>query len=167
MLVPQKSELTLLCERFQQQFGHVTSDGSANMLMLNDVAEALGVPRRRLYDVINVFESIEVCAAAAGVWLHLCFGLFVFSTVCVSQFKCCWLGGLLVLLRVLGLICALSLLQLAGGFLPACSLYAKLDARKPPPPWPELTLLPPILSSPSCSSFPPPAGDAARGQADV
>lgn len=36
------------------------ADGTANMLMLNDVAEALGVPRRRLYDVINVFESIEV-----------------------------------------------------------------------------------------------------------
>ena len=118
--VAQKSELTLLCERFQQQFGHLQAragaggagrmgqrgarlrtrlgrhgrmprtlppplpppprrclhsigprrrcaphslpqaDGSANPLMLNDVAEALGVPRRRLYDVINVFESIEV-----------------------------------------------------------------------------------------------------------
>jgi hypothetical protein len=58
--VAQKSELTLLCERFQQQFGHLQADGSPNPLMLNDVAEALGVPRRRLYDVINVFESIEV-----------------------------------------------------------------------------------------------------------
>lgn len=59
-LVPQKSELTLLCERFQQQFGHLQPDGSPTLLMLNDVAEVLGVPRRRLYDVINVFESIEV-----------------------------------------------------------------------------------------------------------
>ncbi len=40
--------------------GSLQADGSPNPLMLNDVAEALGVPRRRLYDVINVFESIEV-----------------------------------------------------------------------------------------------------------
>ena len=39
MLVPQKSELTLLCERFQQQFGHLQPDGSPTLLMLNDVAE--------------------------------------------------------------------------------------------------------------------------------
>ena len=57
---PAKSELTVLCERFQQQFGYLQPDGSPNLLMLNDVAEQLGVPRRRLYDVINVFESIEV-----------------------------------------------------------------------------------------------------------
>lgn len=50
------------------------ADGSPNQLMLNDVAEALGVPRRRLYDVINVFESIEVSrggigqGADGGVW---------------------------------------------------------------------------------------------------
>ena len=62
--MPQKSELTLLCERFQQQFGHLQPDGSPTLLMLNDVAEVLGVPRRRLYDVINVFESIEVKIAA-------------------------------------------------------------------------------------------------------
>lgn len=41
----------------------VQADGTPNTLMLNDVAEALGVPRRRLYDVINVFESIEVRCA--------------------------------------------------------------------------------------------------------
>lgn len=45
--------------RFNSQLPQ--ADGSPNSLMLNDVAEALGVPRRRLYDVINVFESIEVC----------------------------------------------------------------------------------------------------------
>lgn len=57
---PVKSELTVLCERFQQQFGYLHPDGTPNALVLTSVAEALGVPRRRLYDVINVFESIEV-----------------------------------------------------------------------------------------------------------
>jgi hypothetical protein len=68
----QKSELTLLCERFQAQFGHLQPDGSPQMLMLNDVAEALGVPRRRLYDVINVFESIEVMKRVGKLMYEFC-----------------------------------------------------------------------------------------------
>lgn len=38
---PPKSELTVLCERFQQLFGYLNPDGSPNMLLLNDVAEGL------------------------------------------------------------------------------------------------------------------------------
>ena len=69
---PQKSELTHLCERFQFQFGHLQPDGSPTLLMLNDVAEALGVPRRRLYDVINVFESIEVMKRVGKLMYEFC-----------------------------------------------------------------------------------------------
>ena len=53
------------------------ADGSPNPLMLNDVAEALGVPRRRLYDVINVFESIEVRHSAAGLLSRSVAGLLI------------------------------------------------------------------------------------------
>jgi hypothetical protein len=68
----QKSELTLLCERFQYQFGHLQEDGTPALLMLNDVAEALGVPRRRLYDVINVFEAIEVMRRVGKLMYEFC-----------------------------------------------------------------------------------------------
>lgn len=56
---PPKSELTLLCERFQRRYGRLGPDGLPRVLLLNDVAASLDVPRRRLYDVINVFEAIE------------------------------------------------------------------------------------------------------------
>lgn len=56
---PPKSELTLLCERFQRRYGRLAPDGTPRVLLLNDVAASLEVPRRRLYDVINVFEAIE------------------------------------------------------------------------------------------------------------
>lgn len=68
----QKSELTLLCERFMHQFGHLQPDGSPTQLMLNDVAEALGVARRRLYDVINVFESINVMQRVGKLTYEFC-----------------------------------------------------------------------------------------------
>jgi hypothetical protein len=71
-IAAQKSELTLLCERFQYQFGHLQPDGSPTLLMLNDVAEALGVPRRRLYDVINVFEAIEVMKRVGKLMYEFC-----------------------------------------------------------------------------------------------
>jgi hypothetical protein len=67
-----KSELTNLCEKFLSAFGHLHPDGSASLLMLNDVAETLGVPRRRLYDVINVFESIDIMRRIGKLQYEFC-----------------------------------------------------------------------------------------------
>ena len=55
-----KSELTRLSEMFQACFGHLSPSGGPTRMRLNDIVEALGVPRRRMYDVINVLESLEV-----------------------------------------------------------------------------------------------------------
>lgn len=57
---PCKSGLLLLCERFTQRFGQLTADGQPSSLLLNEVAAALDVPRRRLYDILNVLEAVEV-----------------------------------------------------------------------------------------------------------
>lgn len=59
---PCKSGLVLLCERFTQRFGQLTADGKPSCLPLNEVATALEVPRRRLYDILNVLEAVEVRA---------------------------------------------------------------------------------------------------------
>lgn len=61
-----KSGLVLLCERFTQQFGQLTAEGAPSCLPLNDVAKALAVPRRRLYDILNVLEAVEVRAATCS-----------------------------------------------------------------------------------------------------
>lgn len=59
---PCKSDLLLLCERFQALYGHTQPDGSPSAIGLNAAAVALGVPRRRLYDIINVLEAVEARA---------------------------------------------------------------------------------------------------------
>ena len=71
---PCKSGLTLLCERFTARFGGCGVGGEGNEgggevavgepLRLDDVAAALSVPRRRLYDIINVLESVGIVARA-------------------------------------------------------------------------------------------------------
>lgn len=48
----------LLCEKFQARFGGPQA-GPA-LILLNEAAIELAVPRRRLYDIINVLEAIEV-----------------------------------------------------------------------------------------------------------
>ena len=63
---PCKSELMLLCERFQERFGRLSSNGKPTKIHLNECAIALGVPRRRLYDIINVFEAAEVSYPLQG-----------------------------------------------------------------------------------------------------
>ena len=49
----------LLCEKFQSRFGAPAANGSS-LILLNEAAIELSVPRRRLYDIINVLEAVEV-----------------------------------------------------------------------------------------------------------
>ncbi|WPT16878.1 E2F transcription factor-like E2FF [Picochlorum sp. SENEW3] len=55
-----KSALTRLCHDFLDKFGHVEPDGRPGSLVLSHAAAHCGVPRRRMYDVINVLEAIKV-----------------------------------------------------------------------------------------------------------
>jgi len=52
----------LLCEKFQARFGRPKAFPA--LILLNEAAIELAVPRRRLYDIINVLEAVEVCTAA-------------------------------------------------------------------------------------------------------
>lgn len=62
---PCKSELMLLCEKFQARFGAPPA-GTSSLILLNEAAIELSVPRRRLYDIINVLEAVEVKPALAA-----------------------------------------------------------------------------------------------------
>ncbi len=53
----------LLCEKFQERFGR--PQASPALILLNEAAIELAVPRRRLYDIINVLEAVEVCTLPA------------------------------------------------------------------------------------------------------
>lgn len=57
---PCKSELMLLCEKFQRRFGQLGARGEPQAIMLKDAVAELGVSRRRLYDIINVLEAVEI-----------------------------------------------------------------------------------------------------------
>ena len=62
---PCKSELMLLCERFRDRCGRLSSGGEPTRIHLNECAVALGVPRRRLYDITIVYEAVEVNSGSA------------------------------------------------------------------------------------------------------
>ena len=53
--------LGLLCENFLARYG----DGSTDDVSLDDAATTLGVERRRIYDIVNVLESIDVMVRKA------------------------------------------------------------------------------------------------------
>ena len=62
---PCKSELMLLCERFRDRCGRLSSGGEPTRIHLNECAVSLGVPRRRLYDITIVYEAVEVISSSA------------------------------------------------------------------------------------------------------
>ena len=78
--VPQKSELTSLCERFLHHYCHLNADGSPSTLVLTDVATSLGVSRRRIYDIINVLEAIDVIKRTDKLTYQFC-GYFHFPVL--------------------------------------------------------------------------------------
>ncbi len=52
----QSKSLSLLCERFLSLY----SSGYENLISLDEVCSTLGVERRRIYDIVNVLEAVEV-----------------------------------------------------------------------------------------------------------
>ena len=50
----------LLSEKFRDRFASSDGKASEKRIDLNDCALALGVPRRRLYDITIVYEAAEV-----------------------------------------------------------------------------------------------------------
>lgn len=84
---PCKSELMLLSEKFRDRFARPAGDDRESRIDLNDCAIALGVPRRRLYDITIVYEAAEVGSLEAflqGSLLSRCFkkGLEVWKRNC-------------------------------------------------------------------------------------
>ena len=52
----QNKSLSLLCERFIGLY----SSGYENLISLDEVCSTLGVERRRIYDIVNVLEAVEI-----------------------------------------------------------------------------------------------------------
>lgn len=67
-----RSELTLLCHRFREVCSQpALPGGRPGGFAVKEVAQRLAVPRRRLYDVVNVLEAVLVSGLPA-----CCFCLF-------------------------------------------------------------------------------------------
>ncbi|XP_071791308.1 transcription factor E2F8-like isoform X2 [Asterias amurensis] len=57
--------LGLLCQRFLSRYPDYPDDGIAMAISLDAISKDLGVERRRIYDIVNVLESIEMVSRVA------------------------------------------------------------------------------------------------------
>lgn len=52
--------LGLLCEKFLSLFPATVSDGERCEIQLDDLAKQMGTERRRIYDIVNVLEAVQM-----------------------------------------------------------------------------------------------------------
>ncbi|XP_022111924.1 transcription factor E2F8-like isoform X2 [Acanthaster planci] len=57
--------LGLLCQRFLSRYPDYPKNGVAMAISLDAISKDLGVERRRIYDIVNVLESIEMVSRVA------------------------------------------------------------------------------------------------------
>ena len=55
----QKS-LGLLCDKFVKRFPESVPEGEKCEIHLDDLAKQMGTERRRIYDIVNVLESVQM-----------------------------------------------------------------------------------------------------------
>jgi transcription factor E2F7/8 len=55
----QKS-LGLLCEKFIKRFPEAVPDGVKCEIPLDDLAKSMSTERRRIYDIVNVLEAVQM-----------------------------------------------------------------------------------------------------------
>ncbi|XP_014204845.1 transcription factor E2F7-like [Copidosoma floridanum] len=70
-LLPRKEKsLTLLCNKFLNLFPLVVQENVKKEISLNTTVKALGTEKRRIYDIINVLESLEMASKAGKNLYH-------------------------------------------------------------------------------------------------
>ncbi|XP_063402675.1 transcription factor E2F8-like isoform X1 [Mytilus trossulus] len=60
-----EKSLGLLCAKFLNKYPEMPTTKDSNVISLDEIAKDLGVERRRIYDIVNVLESVEIVSRIA------------------------------------------------------------------------------------------------------